>query len=588
MSRMAFAVSAEPADSRVVDIGPLALLRPLVEQLDVAAVIDRHIPTDADVSHGTVLAILLAARLHKPTALVNLAEWARQHGAEYLWNVAPEKLNDDRLARALDAFFPLRHDILADITRIVLELTDLTLQRCHFDTTHLVLYGAYDDSRPRPQGASQGASRPLALDGILDELRDDPAHVTHGYLTSYKMLQLGVVSVVDDLGPVPVGCHLFDGNRNGHTGIAQQYELLRSTLRLPENLLMVSDRGTCSAAHLARLARHGHHALCAAPWHDYLSLFEEHADAGTLHWKPAGYRSMEQQRRRDCGSSLPLEEYRLAVVTHALVDPETRTPLDCRVVFVHSSAAERESRERRAANVEAIGKGLARIAQKLERGHPSTTHESVTKEIARLCGKRGAANLFRWELVPLTEAERAALPAPKKGHRKPTHRLVHSFDEAAARAEERHDGVSALVTTAPPTSWSCDALFTEYKRQTYVERGHHELKTPLAVTPIFLKTPERVESLVSLLFVALQASMTLERRYRQRMRPEAPMSERRMTAERLLRSFEVCGLVVEEFAYGEQVQAGRLRPEQRRILHHLSLSTPSEILRRTLAPPPTS
>jgi len=39
-----------------------------------------------------------------------------------------------------------------------------------------------------------------------------------------------------------------------------------------------------------------------------------------------------------------------------------------------------------------------------------------------------------------------------------------------------------------------------------------------------------------------------------------------MTAERLLRSFEVCGLVVEEFAYGEQVQAGRLRPEQRRQL----------------------
>ena len=193
----------------------------MIDKLDIAAIIDRHLPTDAEYSHGTVLAVLLAARLHSPTALVNVADWASEHGVEYLWNIPPDKLNDDRLARALDAFFEKRHAILADLTHEVLRCTGLSLRSAHFDCTDLVLYGAYQESVPRPQSS---------LDQLIEDLRQSPAHICRGYLTPYKMLQFGVTSVVDDLGPIPVACHLFDGNRNGHTGIKQQYHLLRQYL----------------------------------------------------------------------------------------------------------------------------------------------------------------------------------------------------------------------------------------------------------------------------------------------------------------------------------------------------------------------
>jgi transposase len=188
----------------------------------------------------------------------------------------------------------------------------------------------------------------------------------------------------------------------------------------------------------------------------------------------------------------------------------------------------------------------------------------------------------------LTETESAALPAPAKGHRRQTHRLTYIFDEASAQAEAQHDGISALVTTAPKTQWSADALFAQYKRQIHVERSHHEFKTPIAVNPIFLKKPERVESLASLLFVALQAAMTLERLYRRRVPETAPLSERRMTFERILRIFRPCGLLVTRRYYGDAVRADRLTPEQRRILSQLSLATPTEILLRTMARAPAS
>jgi len=573
---MAYLTATTSGEQTVVNFASLAILVPLLEKLNLARIIDRHLPADpqAEFSHGAVLNVLLLARLHQPTALVNVADWAGKHGVEYLCNIPPNKLNDDRLARSLDAFFEQRQAILADVTHEVLRLTKLTLERCHFDPTHLVLYGAYEHSQPSPRGS---------IDQLLDQLRTSPAHITRGYLSKYKMLQLGVTSVVDELGAVPVACHLFDGNRNGHTGIKEQYHLLRHFLNLPENLLLVSDRGTCSAEHLATLRSHGHYGLCAGQWQDYRCVYEQHA--ATLHWQAASYLSQEQQRRRLGNSTLPREEYRLAVVRHQLIDPRTKTPFDCRVIFVHSSAAAKESKQRREKNLVKIRAGLEALACKLEKAHTSTTPESVARQIARLLGQKSAANYFRHEIVPLTADEQALLPDPRKGHRRQTHRLVFSFDAAAAEADARQDGIYALVTTAPQT-WSGDALLSEYKRQTCVEREHHELKTPLAVTPIFLKTPSRVEALVHLLFLALQAYMTLEHLYRQTTPTNAKPSERRMTAERILKKFDVCGLIVEQQEYGELVHAARLTREQRLILTQLSLATPTEILRKNLLPPP--
>ena len=146
----------------IINVGPLALIHPLLQELDVAGIIDRHLPPDPqrELSHGQVLAVLLAARLAQPTALINVAAWARKAGADILWNLPADKLNDDRLGRALDAFFEQRHSILGSVTAEALRLTELSLQRLHFDTTHLVFYGAYESSAPRP--ASE-----------LDELRGD-------------------------------------------------------------------------------------------------------------------------------------------------------------------------------------------------------------------------------------------------------------------------------------------------------------------------------------------------------------------------------------------------------------------------------
>jgi transposase len=114
---------------------------------------------------------------------------------------------------------------------------------------------------------------------------------------------------------------------------------------------------------------------------------------------------------------------------------------------------------------------------------------------------------------------------------------------AGLAADARYDGLSVLFTTAP-RQYSGDELFTKFKEQNYIELLHHQMKTPLAVRPVFLKSPRRVEALVTLLQIALQAYQVLERCYRQTVPEDAPVGEQRMTAETLLRHFRVYGCII--------------------------------------------
>jgi hypothetical protein len=223
---------------------------------------------------------------------------------------------------------------------------------------------------------------------------------------------------------------------------------------------------------------------------------------------------------------------------------------------------------------------------RVQRGHALVTLDSVSRALNRLFGKRWAARYFRWQLVPLTVQEQAALPPPRGGCRTPEHRLVFAFDAAAAEADARYDGFSVLFTIAP-RHYSGDELFTKFKEQNYIELLHHQMKTPLAVRPVFLKSPRRVEALVTLLQIALQAYQVLERRYRQTVPEDAPAGEQRITAETLLRHFRVYGCIVTWENVGRVIHLTRLTSRQRLILNQLSFPTPAQTLRRILDPVPT-
>jgi hypothetical protein len=293
---------------------------------------------------------------------------------------------------------------------------------------------------------------------------------------------------------------------------------------------------------------------------------------------------LEQPRRRQTGSALPQEHDDLAVLRHTLTDPQTGEALPCRVLFVSRSADAALCRQTRERDLVRLRAGLEAIAAAVGRGHPKTTPASIARRVTRLFGNRAAARFFRGEMVPLPEAERAALPPPR-GCRRPLYRCRDEFAAAAAAAAARDDGLAALVTTAP-RRLSGDELFGQFKPQNYVELGHHQGKTPRAVRPVFLKSCQRVEARVCLLALALTADQLPERFYRQSVGADAAPAEVQRTTETLLRAFRGDGWIRRRTRLGPVVHATRLTAEQGRILRQWGFPTPAQPLAQVLAPLP--
>ena len=209
----------------------------------------------------------------------------------------------------------------------------------------------------------------------------------------------------------------------------------------------------------------------------------------------------------------------------------------------------------------------------------------------------GAANFFQWDLKLLTPAredchgwlsrQTSGTKPAVRGAGKVTHRFEWSFDEALMLAAAEDDGYSAMVTTVPEPEKSVDEIFSRYRLQNYVEHANHQFKGPLAIRPLFLHSPKRVESLVFLMMIGLTTYFLLQRMYRQNTPEDAPLVEQRTTTEKLLRSFaDYTLLVYHHSPFLREVCPTRLTTRQRNILKRLNFSTPAQILSRRLPPRP--
>ncbi len=569
-------------DVETATFGALAVIEPMIQKINLAGIINQHLPADpqAEFDHGAILSMLAAARLYSPVALSNVGEWAEQSGADTLWNIPAEKLNDDRLGRSLDAFFTQRHSILASLALHVAAEFKIPLNRLHYDPTHILFTGAYAAAEARED---TGEGETLIDDAL------NPAHITKGRGTDdapkgTRMIHAGLVTFVDELGPLPFFGHTIDGNQNGRTGIRQQLALIEKTLKIP-TFTMLSDRGTFSVAHLLRLKDAKSFAVCSVPWADVKDLFEEQWTS--LQRKTASFLSIEQKRRRDRDSSLPQEHYELAVVKHKFHDDESGRSIATRVIFVFSTADQKVVQQQRQKQIQRIKDELQQIEQSVAAGRYNDKMTAVSKRVARAFNSGNSDCYFTWELTKLTPVElKAATKSTVRGGRVPTHGFTWSFDESLVTADEANDGYSAIVTTVPLTTHNADTVFTMFREQNLVEHANRQFKGPLAVRPVFLHSPERVEALVFLLMISLMVYFLVQRTYRENTPPDAPEKERRTTTATILTAFRSYAILIDHNPLGRVVNATRLTTRQREILRRLNFPSPAQTLSRRLARPP--
>ena len=172
-------------------VGPLLLVHHYLARLGLVELVDEAVPMRgrAMLTHGEVIAALVANRLCGPAPLYDVAGWASSAAMAELFGVPAGLLNDDRLGRALEALAPVAEQVRGKLALAAASRCGADLSRLHLDMTAVRFTGGYTARRwsPRdgpPTAPSPGRSRPC---------RHPPAPGSRSTTGRIRALQRGAV-----------------------------------------------------------------------------------------------------------------------------------------------------------------------------------------------------------------------------------------------------------------------------------------------------------------------------------------------------------------------------------------------------------
>src|SRR5438128_1430008 len=261
----------DPTPGRYL-VGPLALVAPVLERLDLMGIVDRACPMRgrAQLTHGEVIAALVANRLTAPRPLYDVMGWANTY-ATGDWLGAPGSLlNDDRLRRALDALAGRMDEVASAAAMAAIGAFGVDAARLHWDFTSVAFCGAYADQ-------DQGGPT-IGFGHSSDRL---------GYRRQLK------VAHATSAAGVPLYGRVVGGGRHEGAETGELLERLRD-LAGPKKLLLVADSALVTTPNLAAADAAGIRFVSRLPRR---FAYEDDALAvPEARWRPLAYCS-ERARR---------------------------------------------------------------------------------------------------------------------------------------------------------------------------------------------------------------------------------------------------------------------------------------------------
>src|SRR6266545_2285566 len=166
------------------EVGPLLLVGHYLDRLGLVALIDRHLPQRgrAQLTHGEVVAALVANRLCAPSPLYDVAGWGSSAAMAEVLAIPGVLLGDDRLGRTLEALAPLAEEVRGAVMLAAIDRFGVQAARLHLDLTCLRVarqvrmlqattpQGIALYVRPHPGDAAELACIGAALDRLRELL----------------------------------------------------------------------------------------------------------------------------------------------------------------------------------------------------------------------------------------------------------------------------------------------------------------------------------------------------------------------------------------------------------------------------------
>lgn len=504
------------------DLSHLLLVAGVLRKLDFAAVVDARIPDHPlrELSTGTCVEALILAILSQTHTLSGLSLLFDSYDTELLLGpgVEPEKLNDNRLGRALDQLFKAGVSGLNTACLLrSLAVYDLDLETIHFDTTSISVHGRYD----------------AATEGNPDDVDAAPA-VRRGFSKDHRPdLKQVVYGLSVNCEGVPLVGRVTDGNRSDNLENATMLKRLHEVLPNPTGTTMVADSKLFGGRNLLLADRLNMNLLTLLP--KSVNLRNELlAQAGDLtQARVLRARVKEEPSEGELEGRIKVDRRREEATwrgvsletTYEWKDPETgdvyEIPLQALVVRSSDLEAQKEK---------AADKKVAAGAKKLkakEAGFAKQTFKCAEDAEAAAAKVRGENWGFYIVTTRVLEDEvpvKRGRGRPKAGAEAKTEKVWRVEIEGAPCPRLREQWVAEqaafVLVWLAGYELSDEEALEIYKNQSKVEGAIRWTKVVAEIAPIFLKSTERIAALGLLYVLALQVNALLQRELRKRLEEE--------------------------------------------------------------------
>lgn len=438
-------------------LGAIALIKPLLDRAGIKEIVDQYAPMERNggrgrISNGEAAEVMIMNRLTSPTPLFRVEDWAARYALEEACGISPKDVNDDRLARALDAISPEIENIEADVSLKIMSHYHIKPELIHIDFSSLYFEGAYDDSNFLKLGYSR------------DQKPDK------------KQINIGID--VDASEGMPLFHESYDGNTPDSRMAVENLKKIREKIK-PDHMIMVGDRSAIDGEVVLMLSDYKLDFIGAVRMTSKTKeLVLSVPDDSFRQLNVLGVRGIKEGYS---ASEVPIEfSY-------------NGRKIETRGIIVRSEGkAELDKRRREGA--------VAWIKSRFEEGIKKKLNKRrlkdpkfVSQRIESILNKKKRySHLFRTDL----KGEYGELS------------FDYSVDEEQLKKDSRLDGKYVLATTL--RDWSAEKVVESYRSRYLAESRIRNMKSNIAVRPVFLHNDERIRALVFISILALMVYTLME------------------------------------------------------------------------------
>jgi transposase len=482
-------VKLKPQDIEIQNIDHLGIVAGIIDAIGIVEIINELIGVEKGekVNAGQVVKAMIINGLgfvSKP--LYMFPEYFETIACEHLigTGVKPEYLNDDKLGRVMDKLFIRGLDTIFFIIALkAAQKFGVSLSTSHLDSSSMHVHGQYNTSLPEVIFESQKVGDNQELEEIAVKSPKEIT-ITYGYSRDHRpdLKQFIIEMICTGDGDIPIFLKLASGNQADSScfgQIAVEYQK-----QLEVNSLIVADSALYTESNLKMMSELDW--LCRVP----LSIKAAKSLISTI------------PESEFIDSKIP--GYKLVSKT------EKYAGIEQRWLVV-------QSQERRESDLRKLTRKITKAESKAVQELKKLSQEEFACEADAIKTLSKLSKQFKYHQINeilVTQVKSKTKDSPQKISYQIS--ATVSEDESKINTELLSAGRFIIATNVLDSKeLSDDSMLSEYKAQQSCERGFGFLKDPLFFADsIFLKSPERIESLGMIMGLCLLVYTLAQRQIR--------------------------------------------------------------------------